>query len=146
MKLFNKSGRSGFTLIEILVVVMILGILATVIIPRIMDKPDMARVTKAKMDISAIKGALAMYKLDNSAYPSTEQGLSALVSKPSSGKIPKRWNPDGYLTKVPKDPWDNEYIYLSPGSHGDFDIVCLGADGEMGGQDFNADIFSWDLD
>ena len=146
MRLFSKSGRKGFTLIEILVVVMILGILATVIIPRIMDKPDIARVTKAKMDINAIKGALAMYKLDNSAYPTTEQGLDALVSKPTSGKIPKKWNPDGYLSKVPKDPWDNEYLYLSPGSHGDFDIVCLGADGEMGGQDFNADIYSWELD
>ncbi|MDH5637248.1 MAG: type II secretion system major pseudopilin GspG [Nitrospinota bacterium] len=146
MRFFNKNGRNGFTLIEILVVVMILGILATVIIPRIMDKPDIARVTKAKMDINAIKGALAMYKLDNSGYPTTEQGLSALVSKPTSGKIPKKWNPNGYLSKVPKDPWDNEYLYLSPGSHGDFDIVCLGADGDIGGQEFSADIYSWELD
>jgi len=146
MRMFNTSGKSGFTLIEILVVVMILGILATVIIPRIMDKPDIARVTKAKMDIKAIKGALAMYKLDTSVYPTTEQGLMALVAKPSTGNIPKRWNPDGYLSKVPKDPWDNDYLYLSPGTNAEFEIICLGADGEPGGENFNADIYSWELD
>ncbi|MDH5476983.1 MAG: type II secretion system major pseudopilin GspG [Nitrospinota bacterium] len=146
MRLKREKGKEGFTLIEILVVVMILGILATVILPRIMSKPDEARVTKARMDIKALEGALSMYKLDNGFYPDTDQGLAALVTIPTTGRIPKKYSPDGYLKKIPRDPWDNPYVYISPGSQGDFDIVCLGADGEMGGEGFNADIQSWDMD
>jgi len=148
MKLFIRrpTGRSGFTLIEILVVVAILAIMASVIVPRIMSKPDEARVTKAMMDIKSLEGALTMYKLDNGSFPTTDQGLRALVEKPTSNPEPRKWNPEGYLKKMPKDPWGGEYLYLSPGAHGDFDLICLGADGENGGEGFAADINSWELD
>lgn len=140
------TNKKGFTLIEIMVVVVILGILATVILPRILSKPDEARVTKAMMDLKALEGALAMYKLDNGSFPTTDQGLRALVEKPTSGNVPKKWNPEGYLKKVPKDPWDNEFIYLAPGVHGHYDLLSFGSDGQEGGESFAADIKAWELD
>ncbi|MBI4666537.1 MAG: type II secretion system major pseudopilin GspG [Nitrospinae bacterium] len=146
MRQFNRIGRRGFTLIEILVVVVILGILATVIVPRIMGRPEEARMAKAKVDIKSIETALHMYKIDNGAYPTTEMGLLALVQKPVSGQIPNAWREGGYLPKVPKDPWGSEYVYLSPGSHGEYEIVSFGSDGEQGGEGKNADINSWEIE
>jgi general secretion pathway protein G len=139
-------GQGGFTLIEILVVVVILGILASIIVPKIMKRPEEARRTKAKMDIKAIETALNLYRLDNGVYPSTEQGLDALVTKPTTGIIPKNWKEDGYLDKVPKDPWENPFAYLSPGLHKEFDLESYGADGVDGGEGKNADVENWNLD
>jgi len=136
----------GFTLIEIMVVIVILGILAGLIVPRLTDKPEKARVVKAELQIESLITALKEFKLDNGFYPTTEQGLQALVSKPSIGRTPRNYPPDGYLSKIPKDPWGNEYIYISPGEHGDFDLMSLGADGEEGGEGFDADITSWELE
>ncbi len=137
------SDQTGFTLIEIMVVVVILGILAAIVVPRFLDKPDEARVTRAAADVEAIEQALAMFKLDNGYYPSTEQGLEALVAKPDTGRIPKKYPERGYLKNVPVDPWENRYVYLSPGVHDDIDIISYGADGEPGGDGSNADIESW---
>ena len=137
--------QKGFTLIEIMVVVVILGILAALVVPQVMSRPDQAKVTVAKGDIKAIAAALDMYKLDNFNYPSTQQGLNALVEKPSGSPQPRNWNRDGYLKRVPKDPWGNDYQYLSPGTQGPFDLYSLGADGKQGGNDLNADIGNWDL-
>ena len=138
----------GFTLIELMVVMVILGILASMIVPRIMDRPEEARRTKAAVDIQALEQALQMYKLDNGQYPTTEQGLQALVELPSTGRLAKRWRKGGYLDKgkVPKDPWGNDYVYISPGMHGDFDIISYGADGEPGGEGPDADINNWELE
>ncbi|KJH85056.1 type II secretion system major pseudopilin GspG [Pseudomonas sp. KSR10] len=141
----NDRRQRGFTLIEIMVVVVILGILAALVVPQVMNRPDQAKVTVAKGDIKAISAALDMYKLDNYSYPSTQQGLDALVEKPGGNPQPKNWNRDGYLKRVPKDPWGNEYQYLSPGTHGQFDLYSYGADGKQGGSELNADIGSWDL-
>lgn len=141
----NDCRQRGFTLIEIMVVVVILGILAALVVPQVMNRPDQAKVTVAKGDIKAISAALDMYKLDNYSYPSTQQGLDALVEKPGGNPQPKNWNRDGYLKRVPKDPWGNEYQYLSPGTHGQFDLYSYGADGKQGGSELNADIGSWDL-
>ncbi|MBU0854035.1 MAG: type II secretion system major pseudopilin GspG, partial [Gammaproteobacteria bacterium] len=129
----------------IMVVVVILGILAALVVPQVMNRPDQAKVTVAKGDIKAIGAALDMYKLDNYAYPSTQQGLDALVEKPGGNPQPKNWNRDGYLKRVPKDPWGNEYQYLSPGTQGQYDLYSYGADGKQGGSDLNADIGNWDL-
>lgn len=137
--------QRGFTLIEIMVVVVILGILAALVVPQVMNRPDQAKVTVAKGDIKAIAAALDMYKLDNFNYPSTQQGLTALVEKPSGNPQPSNWSRDGYLKRVPKDPWGNDYQYLSPGTQGQFDLYSLGADGKQGGSDLNADIGNWDL-
>ena len=137
------SDQRGFTLIEIMVVVVILGILAAIVVPRFLDKPDEARVTRAAADIEAIEQALAMFKLDSGFYPSTEQGLEALVTKPETGRIPKKYPERGYLKNVPVDPWDSPYVYLSPGVHDDIDIISYGADAEPGGDGNNADIESW---
>ena len=146
MSLNNRSCR-GFTLIEIMVVVVILGILAAVIVPRLLSRPDEAKVTKVKVDMKGIEEALGLFKLDNGFYPSTEQGLEALVTKPETGRIPTKFSVDGYLKKVPRDPWESPYIYISPGVHSrDFDMVSYGADGEPGGEEFDADINSWELD
>jgi len=147
MKTNRKSGgaRGGFSLVEILIVMTIIAILAAVVIPKIMSRPDEARRVKASTDIKAIEGALALYKLDNGVFPTTEQGLKALVEKPTTGNIPKKWSPEGYLKKTPKDPWDNEYIYLSPGLHGEFDLISRGSDGENGGEGSAADINNWEL-
>ena len=142
----NERKQGGFTLIEIMVVVVILGILAALVVPQVMNRPDQAKVTVAKGDIKAIGAALDMYKLDNYSYPSTQQGLDALVEKPSGNPQPKNWNRDGYLKRVPKDPWGNEYQYLSPGTKGgQCDLYSYGADGKQGGSDLNADIGNWDL-
>ncbi len=140
----TKNRRRGFTLIEILVVVVILGILATVIVPKIMGRPEEARRTKAVMDIKSIETALNLYKIDNGTFPTTEQGLSALVTQPTSGNVPKKWRAGGYLAKLPKDPWGNEYVYLSPGTNGEYDLLSYGADGEEGGDEKFADISSND--
>jgi general secretion pathway protein G len=137
--------QSGFTLIEVLVVITILTILAALIVPRIMDRPDQARVVAANNDIRAIRSALDLYRLDNGIYPSTEQGLQALVQKPDSGNIPRNWKSGGYLDHLQKDPWGNEYQYISPGSHGDVDIFTYGRDGQPGGEEYDADIVSWNL-
>ncbi|MBW6512312.1 MAG: type II secretion system major pseudopilin GspG [Desulfuromonadaceae bacterium] len=139
-------SQAGFTLIEIMVVVVILGILAGIVVPRLLDRPDEARRTKASVQIRSIEETLGLYKLDNGFYPTTDQGLRALVTKPTTGKIPKKYREGGYLRKVPKDPWDNDYIFLSPGLHGDFDVISYGADGEQGGEGKNADINSWEIE
>lgn len=141
-----QRGQGGFTLIEILVVVVILGILASIIVPKIMKRPEEARRTKAKMDIKAIETALNLYRLDNGVYPSTEQGLDALVTKPTTGIIPKNWKEEGYLDKDPKDPWKNPFVYLSPGLHKEFDLESYGADGVDGGEGKDADVENWNLD
>lgn len=141
----KRYKQRGFTLIEIMVVVVILGILAALVVPQVMNRPDQAKVTVAKGDIKAIGAALDMYKLDNYSYPSTQQGLDALVEKPGGNPQPKNWNRDGYLKRVPKDPWGNEYQYLSPGTEGQYDLYSYGADGKQGGSDLNADIGNWDL-
>jgi general secretion pathway protein G len=144
----KKTDCRGFTLIELMVVIVILGILAGLIIPRIMGRPEEAKELKAKMQIESIETALKLYKLDNGAYPDTEQGLQALVEKPDSGTLPKKWRTGGYLEKgkVPKDPWGNDFIYLSPGAHGDYDLISYGADGVQGGEDKNKDINSWEIE
>jgi general secretion pathway protein G len=133
----------GFTLIEILVVIVILGILAALIVPRVMDRPDQARATAARADIAAIIGALKLYKLDNGTYPTTDQGLAALVKKPERGDIPRNWKAGGYLDKLPVDPWGTDYQYLNPGIRGEIDVYSLGADRKPGGEGFDADIGSW---
>ena len=141
-------NQRGFTLIELMVVIVILGILAGLIIPRIMGRPEEARRMKARIQIESIETALKLYKLDNGSYPSTEQGLEALVEAPSVGQLPKAWRDGGYLEKgrVPKDPWENEFIYLSPGANSDFDLISYGADGEPGGEDVNADVNNWEME
>ena len=144
----GSAGVSGFTLIELMVVIVILGILAAVIAPRIVGRTDEAKVTEAKVQIKNLETALKLYKLDNGVYPSTEQGLDALVEKPTVGVLPKKWRDGGYLEKrrVPLDPWGNPYVYVSPGLHGDYDILSLGADGVRGGEGYDADIASWEID
>jgi general secretion pathway protein G len=145
---FKKADSRGFTLIELMVVIVILGILAGLIIPRIMGRPEEAKQLKATMQIESIETALKLYKLDNGAYPDTEQGLQALIEKPETGNQPKNWRKGGYLEKgrLPKDPWGNEFIYLSPGSHGDYDIISYGYDGVPGGEDKDKDINSWEIE
>lgn len=135
--------QHGFSLIEIMVVVVILGILASIVVPKIISRPDEARVVKAKQDVIAIQNALDLYKLDNGFYPSTDQGLLALVEKPNTSPEPRDWK--NYLKSLPKDPWGHEYLYLNPGQHGDVDVFTLGADGQPGGTGINADIGNWDV-
>jgi len=142
----HKLKQSGFTLIEIMVVVVIIGILASVVVPRIMDNPDKARTAKAKNDLRVLESALDIYRLDNYAYPTTDQGLEALVSKPTSSPEPPNWKEGGYIKKLNSDPWGNEYLYLSPGENGEIDIYSLGADGAPGGEGPYKDIGSWDKD
>lgn len=139
----SRSCR-GFTLIEILVVVVILGILAAIVVPKVMEHPGEARQVRARQDIQAIVTALNMYKLDNFSYPSTEQGLEALVSKPSGAPDAPNWRKGGYLDKAPKDPWNRAYLYLHPGSHSDIDVFSYGADGKPGGDGEDADVGNWD--
>lgn len=141
----TRLREGGFTLIEIMVVVVILGILAALVVPKIMSRPDEARIVAARQDISAILQALKLYKLDNYRYPTTEQGLQALAVKPTTQPIPPNWKPGGYLEKLPKDPWGNNYQYLNPGTHGEIDVFSLGADGAPGGEGNDADIGSWNL-
>ena len=133
----------GFTLIELMVVIMILGVLAALVVPRVMSRPDEARVVAAKQDIAQIMQALKLYRLDNSRYPTTEQGLQALAVRPTSGPVPNNWK--SYLDKVPNDPWGRPYQYLSPGVRSEIDVFSFGADGQSGGTGVEADIGSWDL-
>ncbi|MDF0605494.1 type II secretion system major pseudopilin GspG [Neisseriaceae bacterium TC5R-5] len=143
MSTLSKSLQKGFTLIEIMVVIVILAVLATLIVPKIMSRPDEARVVAAKQDINSVAQALKLYRLDNSRYPTTEQGLKALIEKPTATPEPKNWKPGGYLERLPNDPWGNPYQYANPGTHGEMDIWSLGADGEPGGEGVNADIGNW---
>jgi len=146
--MWKKYARDqrGITLIEMMVVIVILGILATIIFTRVSDRPEQARRTKAAVEIRQIQTALELFKLDNGFFPSTEQGLEALVSIPTTGKIPTNYPESGYLEKVPRDPWGNPYVYICPGAHGDYDVVSYGADGEPGGDGKNRDVESWNLD
>ncbi len=138
--------RRGFTLIEIMVVIVILALLAALVGPKLMGRTDDAKVTDARVQIKNIETALKLYKLDNGSYPTTEQGLNALVAKPTVGLIPKNYKDGGYLEskKIPRDPWGNEYLFISPGEHGDYDLYSYGADGAKGGEGKNADVTSWD--
>jgi general secretion pathway protein G len=135
----------GFTLIEIMVVIVILGILAALVVPRVLDRPDEARAVAAKNDIAAIMQALKLYRLDNQRYPTTEQGLAALVARPTQAPIPPNWKPNGYVERLPKDPWGHPYQYLNPGLRGEIDVYTFGADGQPGGTGIDAEIGSWDL-
>ena len=135
----------GFTLLEVMVVIVILGILAALVVPRIISRPDEARVVAAKQDIASLMQALKLYRLDNQRYPTTEQGLQALVEKPTSTPIPPNWKKGGYVERLPKDPWGTPYQYLNPGVHGEIDVFSYGADAAPGGEDFDADIGSWNL-
>lgn len=135
--------QQGFTLIEIMVVVVILGVLAALVVPRIMDKPTEARIVKAKSDILAIENALKLYKLDNYTYPSTDQGLEALVTRPQGEPEPRQWKEGGYLARLPQDPWSFPYLYLNPGVHGEIDVWSQGADGQPDGTGANMDIGNW---
>ncbi len=141
-------NEKGFSFLELMVVVVILGILATYIAPRFMGRAEDAKSVKAKVDIVAIETSLKLYKLDNSNYPTTEQGILALIEKPSTEPVPMNWKEKGYLAKarIPKDPWGREYLYLSPGVHDDYDIISYGADGASGGDGKNKDINSWELE
>ncbi len=138
-----RLAQSGFTLMEILIVVVILSILAVAVVPQFLDAPDKARQARTLADVKNIETALSMYKLDNFQYPSTSQGLQALVQKPSGNPEAKNWKPGGYLKQLPNDPWGNPYQYLNPGSHSDIDIYSLGADGQPGGDEQNKDIGNW---
>jgi general secretion pathway protein G len=142
---FTVGNSKGFTIIEILVVIVILGILGTLLVPKFLDKPDEARVTKATLDIKAISSSLKIYKLENGFYPTTDQGLEALIKQPDTEPVPKNYKKGGYLEESNiKDPWGNDFIYRSPGEDDrDFEIISYGADGKEGGEDFNADITSY---
>jgi len=144
----TRRNESGFTLIELLVVLVIIGVLAGYIGPKIMGRPEEAKRTKAGLQIRGIETALKMYKLDNGQYPSTEQGLQALVEAPSTGKLPAKWRDGGYMekNKVPLDPWGSEFIYLSPGLNSDFDLSSYGNDGEAGGEGDSVDINNWEIE
>jgi general secretion pathway protein G len=138
-------SNHGFTLIELLVVLIIIGILAGYVGPKIMGHPEEAKRTMASVQITSLETAIESYKLDNGAYPSTEQGLQALVEAPATGRLPAKWRTGGYLAKgkVPKDPWGNDYVYLCPGSHSDFDLISYGGDGQAGGEGDDVDITNW---
>lgn len=140
------ESEKGFTLIEIMVVIVILGLLAAVVVPKIVGRTDEARRTTARIEIKNIEAALHLFKLDNGFYPTTEQGIEALVDKPTIGQIPNNYRDDAYLPKLPLDSWGYQYVYLSPGRHGRFDLVSYGGDGESGGEGNNADIESWDIE
>ena len=139
--------RRGFTLLEIIVVVFILSLLAAIVAPRIIGRTDDARIAEAKVQIKNFETALKLFKLDNAFYPSTEQGLDALIEKPTTGKVPQKYREGGYLEqkKIPLDPWDNPYVYISPGMYGDYDLFSYGADGTEGGEGMNEDITSWEM-
>ena len=141
----SKSTQRGFTLIEIMVVVVIIGVLGAIVVPQFMSRPDQAKVTAARTDIQAISTALEMYRLDTFNYPSTQQGLDALSKRPSGTPVAKNWNPQGYLKSLPLDPWGTPYQYANPGVKGEIDVFSLGADGQPGGSGVDADIGSWGL-
>ncbi|MDJ0630529.1 MAG: type II secretion system major pseudopilin GspG [Rhodobacter sp.] len=138
-----RRGDAGFSLLELMVVVVILSILALVIVPRIIDRPDQARVARAQADLASLENAVKFYKLDNLRYPTTEQGLQALVNPPVSEPLAPNYADGGYIERLPKDPWGADYQYLSPGVYGDFDIFTFGADGAQGGDGTNSDIGTW---
>jgi general secretion pathway protein G len=136
-----RAAQAGFTLIELMVVLVIIGVLAALIVPNVLDRADDARATAARTDVNNLMQALKLYRLDNQRYPTTEQGLQALVAKPSAGPVPPNWKP--YLEKLPNDPWGRPYQYLNPGVKGEIDVMSLGADGQPGGDGKNADVGSW---
>ena len=144
----EKLNEQGFTLIEIMVVIIIMGILASIVALRLTGQTEQARQTQAETQIRIFESALELYKLDNGSYPTTEQGLKALVEAPTVGVLPRKWREGGYLQKssIPKDPWENEYIYLAPGIHNDFDIMSYGDDGIPGGEGKDEDINSWEIE
>lgn len=142
--LLKKYYHKGFTLIEVMVVVVILGILAAIIVPKVMSRPDEAKITKVKADIENIESALELYKLDNGFYPTTDQGLSALVNEPTTDPQPTNWH--GYLKQEAKDPWGRPYQYQNPGEHGEIDIFTNGANGQPGGTGINATMGNWNID
>lgn len=139
----RRPASRGFTLIEIMVVLVIMGVLAALVVPNLMERPDQARATAARQDVGAVMQALKLYRLDNGEYPSGPQGLRALIEKPSAGRPPANWHK--YLERLPTDPWGRPYQYLNPGANGEIDVFSLGADGEPGGEKANADIGSWQL-
>jgi general secretion pathway protein G len=143
-RMSQRRRQRGFTLVEIMVVVVIIGILGMLVVPKLLGRTGEARVTAARTDIATLMQALKLYKLDNQRYPTTEQGLQALVQKPTSGPGANGWKEGGYLEKLPKDPWGNNYQYLSPGLHGEVDVFSLGADGQPGGAGEDSDVGSWD--
>jgi len=138
-----STKQQGFTLIEIIVVVVIIGILATFVAPKFMGKTDDARIVKANNDIQALESSLDIYKLDNFTYPTTDQGLDSLINQPTADPVPGNWQKGGYVKRLEKDPWGREYQYLSPGEHGEVDVYSYGADGIEGGEGSNADIGNW---
>ena len=148
MKNNGSNTQKGFTLIELMVVMVILATLAVFVVPKFMDEPKRAQRVKAQVTITNLETALKTYYLDNGYYPTTDQGLDALVVEPNIDPVPGKWRKGGYLEKgkVPLDPWGNDYIYLSPGLHGDFDIISYGLDGVEGGEDWEADVESWNLE
>lgn len=137
----RRSLQTGFTLIELMVVLLIIGVLAALIVPNVLDRADDARVTAAKTDVTNLMQALKLYRLDNQRYPTAEQGLQALLTKPTAAPVPNNWK--NYLDQLPKDPWGNPYVYLNPGIKGEVDVMSYGADGQPGGEGKNADIGSW---
>ena len=143
--LIAARGQRGFTLLEVMVVVVILGILAALVVPKIIGRPDEARVIAAKQDIASLMQALKLYRLDNQRYPTTEQGLQALSARPVTAPVPLNWKAGGYVERLPKDPWGNPYQYLNPGVRGEIDVFSFGADGAPGGDGNDADIGSWNL-
>lgn len=147
MKRLDMKSNTGFTLLEIIVVVFILSLLAALVAPKIIGRTDDARIAEAKVQIKHFETALKLFKLDNGFYPDTQQGLAALVEKPITGRVPERYREGGYLEqrKIPVDPWGNPYVYISPGVYGDFDLMSYGADGREGGEGKDADIKNWDM-
>ena len=138
-----NGQQAGFTLLEIMVVIVILGLLVAVVAPNVLQNQDRAMVEKARADISVLEQALDMYKLDNHVYPTTNQGLQALIKRPETGLQPKNYRSDGYIKRLPEDPWGTPYVYIQPGEHGPFDLYSTGADGEEGGEDLARDIVNW---
>ncbi|CAA0087225.1 Type II secretion system protein G [Zhongshania aliphaticivorans] len=138
----NRNAK-GFSLLEIMVVIVIMGLLVAVVAPNVLQNQDRAMVEKARADISVLEQALDMYKLDNHVYPTTDQGLQALVTRPETGTVPKNYRSNGYIKRLPEDPWGNAYIFIQPGEHGAFDLYSTGADGEEGGEELGSDIVNW---
>ncbi len=143
MNKIKQFRNAGFTLIEVMVVIVILGILASFVVPRLIDNPDKARHAKVQQDVRTLESALNLYKLDNFNYPSTDQGLDALAQKPSGTPEPRNWKEGGYIQALPNDPWGNAYQYLNPGVRGSIDVYSFGADGQEGGEGVNADVGNW---
>lgn len=141
----SRRRIQAFTLIEVMVVVAILAVLAALIVPKVMSRPDEARVVAARQDIAALLQGLKLYRLDNLRFPSTEQGLAALIARPTLAPVPPNWKAGGYLERLPRDPWGNPYQYLNPGLRGEIDVLSFGADGAPGGEGFDADVGSWNL-